>query len=320
MNIDFDSFFRNRIEAMLIKASWVGAIQSMLGLVATSQVWNGRAEWYLWLNDAPGVYALSFNAGQRIHQRDRRLHEGFFTIKCYPYRSHGDFTNYSPEERRLIESDWFDTTNTPCFEAQDQISDPLFSIGGLSMVIDPHGDIALMTFESLDTLKLHQGGRCAMDVGQNNGATPDSLIRNVAGWKTGIRLFDCLVGLYANDCRQPPVFAGMTCRPGFESILHSDSVVDCRPSRDCRHMSVSVGFDRSSETADTVAPLWRNRLASDEKILTAIRLPTTAAALSGRRFSDEISLNPLWWEIPHSNYRSELNTACGCAGGHCHHG
>jgi hypothetical protein len=129
-----------------------------------------------------------------------------------------------------------------------------------------------------------------------------------------------LVGLHANDCKRPPVFAGITSRPGFESILHSDTAVDCRPSRDCRHMSFSVGFDAPSNSVFVIDTLWRTRLASDEKILAATPLPATACALNGRHFHEDAALNPLWWEIPHSTFRSELNSACGCADGHCHHG
>lgn len=316
MNIDFDSFFRNRIEAMLIKASWVGAIQSMLGLKATSQVWNGRAEWYLWLDRAPGVYALSFIDGQDVHLAGRRFHEGIFTVKCYPYRSHGTFADYSPEERRLIESDWFDATNTPCFEAQREIPDQLFAIGGFSMVIDPHGELALMTFESLDALKLHQGQ--APSPGADEAAAT-SLIRNVAGWRTGSLLFDCLVGLYANGCKQPPIFAGATCGAGFESILQADAVVDCRPSEACRRMGLSIGFDLPGDAARAIESLWRTRLEPEETILAAAWLPATACRLPDYRFPQDVTVNPLWWEIAHSNFKSELNSACGCADGHCHH-
>jgi hypothetical protein len=316
MNIDFDSFFRNRVEAMLIKASWVGAVQSMLGLKAISQVWNGRAEWYLWLEQAPGVYALSFIDGQDVHLAGRRFHEGFFAIKCFPYRSHDDFADYAPEERRLIESDWFDTTNTPRFEAQRQIPDSLFCIGGFSMVIDPHGDLALMTFESLDALKLHQLRETSGDEAET--AAP-FLIRNVAGWKTGALLFDCLVGLHANSCKQPPIFAGATCSHGFESILSPEPIVDCRPSQECRRMSLSIGFDLPADASNAIDALWRMRLDPTETILAATLLPETASARTDCLFPKDLAINPLWWDIAHSNFRSELNTACGCADGHCHH-
>jgi len=317
MTIDFDGFFRNRIETLLIKASWVNAIQSMTGLKATSQVWNGRAEWYLWLDRAPGVYALAFMDGEDVYLGERCFHEGLFTVKCYPYRNHAAFTHYSSDERRLIESDWFDATNTPCFEALAQIPDSLFSIGSFSLTIDPHGSLALMTFESLDTLKLRQ-----LPIASPNGEhlQSPSPMRNVPGWATGSMLFDCLVGLYANDCKQPPLFVGATCSPGFESVLQSDASVTCRPCRECRSLSLGIGFDRSDGASGAIEALWRQRLEPEEEILTATRLPATACALPGCCFSQDLAINPVWWEIAASDFKSELNTACGCADGHCHHG
>ena len=315
MTIDFDSCFRNRIEAMLIKASWVGALRSMLGLRATSQVWNGRAEWYLWIDRAPGVYALSFIDGDTFHLGGRRLHEGFFTIKCYPYRTHSDFANFSADERRLVESDWFDATNTPRFEALAQIPDSLFCIGGFSLVIDPHGSLALMTVESLDELRLHQPC-CTLPEGHGPAAT--TLIRKVSGWTTGALLFDCLVGLYANFLKQPPLFAGATCSPGFESILGADATAACRPSRNNHRRSLSIGFDLPDEAVGGIEALWRDRLEPGEKILTAVRLPATARALRHGRLVRGLALNPVWWEIAGADFTSELNTACGCAHDHCH--
>ena len=317
MTIDFDSFFRNRIEAMLIKASWVGALRSMLGLKATSQVWNGRAEWYLWIDRAPGVYALSFIDGEEVHLGGRRFHEGFFTIKCYPYRTHSDFANFSPDERRLVESQWFDTTNTPRFEALAQIPDSLFCIGGFSLLIDPHGSLALITVESLDELRLHQGRGASSE---GTGLASTTLIRKVSGWTTGVRLFDCLVGLYANFIKQPPLFAGATCSQGFESIIRSDATAVCRPSRKNRRRSLSIGFDRPDDPTGGISALWRSRLEPEEKILTVVRLPATARALPDCRLAQGLALNPVWWEIASTDFKSELNTACGCAHGHCHEG
>jgi hypothetical protein len=131
--------------------------------------------------------------------------------------------------------------------------------------------------------------------------------------------FNCLVGLHANGCKRPPIFAGATCSTGFESILLADAAVDCRPSQDCRRMSLSIGFDLPPDPASVIEPLWRMRLEPEETILAATLLPETASALTDCLFPKDMAINPLWWDIAHSNFRSELNTACGCADGHCHH-
>ena len=64
--MDFDSFFRNKVESMLITASWVGQVQKMLGLAGVNQVWGDRPEWYIWIDGAAGVYALVFEEGETI--------------------------------------------------------------------------------------------------------------------------------------------------------------------------------------------------------------------------------------------------------------
>jgi hypothetical protein len=52
--MDLDSFFRNKVESLLITASWVEQVQQMLDLKGVSQVWGDRPEWYVWVEDAPG--------------------------------------------------------------------------------------------------------------------------------------------------------------------------------------------------------------------------------------------------------------------------
>jgi hypothetical protein len=317
MNIDFDSFFRNRIEALLIQASWVGAIQSLLGLRATSQVWNGRAEWYLWLNRAPGVYALSFVDGESTRINGRPAYEGLFTVKCFPYRDHPGFADYSPNERRLVQSDRFDITNTPRFEALAKIPDSLFGIGSLSLVLDACGHLALLSYESLDALKIFQAREPSVDGRQD---VPLTVIRNVPGWASGWPLFDCMVGLYANVCKRPPVFVGVTRSPGFEYLMPPDREPTCCPSEATCHMAVSIGFDPGDGVTAALEDCWHQRLEPEEQILAAAALPSRLDGLPKMQLPESCALNPLWWTIANSNFKSELNTACGCSDGHCHHG
>ena len=84
-NMDLDSFFRNKVESMLITASWVEQVQKMLDLVGVSQVWGDRPEWYVWIDGAPGAYALVFEQSGTIATADQVLNVGQFVVKCYPY-------------------------------------------------------------------------------------------------------------------------------------------------------------------------------------------------------------------------------------------
>ena len=56
--IDYEEFFRNKIDTLLVKASWVDAVKSVTGLKAVSQIWGEKPAWYFWISNTPGVYAL----------------------------------------------------------------------------------------------------------------------------------------------------------------------------------------------------------------------------------------------------------------------
>jgi hypothetical protein len=76
MPIDFDSFFRNRVEGLLIRASWVGEVRRMLGLTGVSQVWDGQAAWYFWLQAAVGEYGVFEPGAAGGSDKRRRLPDG----------------------------------------------------------------------------------------------------------------------------------------------------------------------------------------------------------------------------------------------------
>ena len=109
-NMDFDSFFRNKVESMLITASWVEQVKKMLGLTRVSQVWGDRPEWCIWIDGAPGAYALVFEEGETIQAAEQTLALGQFAVKCYPYVGATVFDSFSPQEREMVTSDLFDHT------------------------------------------------------------------------------------------------------------------------------------------------------------------------------------------------------------------
>jgi hypothetical protein len=283
MPIDFDSYFRNRIEGLLICASWVQALRALLGLEGVSQIWNGNPAWYL-------------------------------SLKCYPCPDHPCLAGFSPEERRLVQSDRFDTTHTPHFEAADGIPETLFTVGSLELLCGADDTAALLTFQSLDTLRIVQ----------SDAATPEPpeasrLVRNVAGWALGFPLFDCLVGLYTHFTRQPPAFMGATRCRGFEYVVGADGHAACRSSRQSTQTALTIGFQASATDHDWLESLWRSRLETGEKVQTVQRLPATFHRAVGRDLPDDIRVNPLWWEIAGSDFKSELASSCGCGEAHCRH-
>jgi len=313
MHIDFDSFFRNRIESMMIRASWVAAVQSILGLKGVSQVWNGRAEWTFWLHGSPGVYALAFSEGDHFEWMGNRLCDGRFILKCYPYPGHPAFAGFSPEERSLVQSGRFDSTNTPRFEAAAEIPDALFTIGGISLLLDPEDALALLTFESLDALRTTACGTLSAGTGAGD------VIREVPGWQMGYPFFDCIVGLSSYYRREAPVFLGATRLAGFEQALAPDGSLACRHSEGIFHRRLTLGFQKERRDADRIEALWRGRLEEGEEVEETLNLPFSIEEVPASHLSDTAAPNPRWWNVAYSEFRSDLTSTCGCGDHDCGH-
>lgn len=320
MTTDFDSFFRNRIEGLLIRASWAAALRTMLGLEGVSQIWTGNAAWYLWLHGAPGVYALVFSEGDAFTFASRRLCEGQFALKCYPYPDHPGFEGFSAEERRLIQSQDFDATHTPQFEVAADIPESLFVVGSLSLICDPEENLALLTYQSLDNLRINPGARMPADFNaKHEGGAANRPLRDVAGWSLGSPLFDCLVGLYAYSRSAPPDFIGISRSQGFEYTVFADGRFESHPSRRTTQTSLTIGFHSANQDTGQIEGLWRSRLDEDETVLAAEKLPVSVEEAAAVHWPNPIVLNSRWWEIAGADFKSELASTCGCGEPCCRH-
>ncbi len=265
MTIDFETYFRNRIENMLIRASWVSDIRRMLGLQGISQIWSSNPQWYFWLQDAPGTYCLSFMEGDVVHADGNDLYEGRFALKCYPHVDTAGYAGYAAEERLLRWSDHFDSTGTPCFESAATLSNSLFVIGSITFLSDPQGSFALLTFESLDALKMLK-----IEASQCGSHFCTSITRNVPGWEHGSPLFDCLVGLYAYCFHQAPIFMGATSSRGFKFIVFPDRSGEYRADAETTRLALTIGFGAPEGKAYARAEaLWKMNLEPGEEIADA---------------------------------------------------
>jgi hypothetical protein len=307
--MDLDSFFRNKVESMLITASWVEQVQKMLNLAGISQVWGNRPEWYVWIDGAPGVYALVFERGGTIAGPDKILYAGHFAVKCYPDVTAGVFETFSPREREMVASDLFDHTHTPRFESHEEIPEAFFTVGSISFALDAAETVSLLTFDSLDFLRW---AILPPETGSTNHQPEKCLLRNIPGWQIGYPLFDRLVSLYAFYSKQPPAFIGATRSPGFECIIDASQTPENRICADTRQWSTSVLFVDSGDGSAWVDAVWRAQLDPEEKIVFEYACPPSA----GNHFVDcemsPVTINSLWWDLAHADLKSELASTCGC--------
>jgi len=313
--MDFDSFFRNKVESMLITASWVEQVQKMLDLTGVSQVWGDRPEWYIWINGAPGVHVLVFEEGETIAAADQTLNVGLFAIKCYPYVTASVFEAFSPQEREIINSDLFDHTHTPRLEARQDIPESLFAVGSMSFILDANETVAMLAFDSLDLLRW---SILNTKNGQKNRPRNESVIRNIPAWQIGYPLFDRLISLYAFYSKQSPAFIGASQSPGFECIIDTHQTPESRVCDDAQQGSASVLFVNSAETDAWVDTIWRAHLSPEEKIVFEHACSHSACNHTADNGFPPVDINSLWWDLAHADLKSELASTCGCED-HEHH-
>lgn len=307
--MDLEGFFRNKVESLLITASWVEQVQEMLQLAGVSQVWGERPEWYIWIDDAPGVYALVFEDGESIQTIDKTLYLGQFTAKCYPYDSAGVFKAFSAQEQESVKSDLFDHTHTPQLESRRKIPEAFFAVGSISFVLDAAESVALLSFDSLNFLRW---SALSAETNSGNYLPAKSHIRNVPGWQIGYALFDRLVSLYAFYSKQPPAFVGATRSPGFETIIDAHQTPTSRVCPDIQQRSTSVLFVNSSDTEAWVDTIWRSQREPEEQIIFEYDWKCSACNHSIESELPPIGGNSLWWHLAHADLKSELASTCGC--------
>lgn len=318
MTTDFDSYFRNKIECLLIKSSWVGQVQQRLALEAVSQVWSDRPEWYFWIRGAPGVYSLALADGRGLKVGNQDLSLGQFTVKCYPHPHCDAFGGFSACEQTAVMSNLFDETHTPCIETRNRIPDMWFTVGSVSVLMSEAQTVTLLTYDSLEKMRLSRSPEQYQRESCTRARDADNLIRNIPGWELGYTLFDCLIGLYAFYCRRAPSFVGAACSPGFECVLAPDQGIRCQSTDATRQLALSVLFVEPGRFNGQVDTFWRQRLDPGEEVAYAAECKDAALKPIEIPELSPAIVNPLWWELAAGDYKSEKTTTCGC-GTHDHH-
>jgi hypothetical protein len=308
MGFDPGAFFRNWIDTLFLKASWMDSVKQLTGIAAVSQVWGERPEWYLWIAGAAGPYNLSLHHTSAIVSDGGILQQGLFAVKCYPYRDTELFSSFSDAERQLIQSDRFDHTNTPCYEARAEIPETFFSIGTLTITANLEGSLAALTFEALDASRLFQGFHGTHERPPDDLST--QLLRNVAGWQIGYPLFDRITALHAFSARCAPSFYRLTRTPGFEHSITVDHRIEIRPSATSWLISASVLFSAEIDSAKRLSAAWLTDLESGEEVIFEKEF---AIGSESPEENQDVGVNMLWWRLANAEFKCCLASTCSCS-------
>jgi hypothetical protein len=300
---------------MLIVSSWSERFRSDIGFNGVSQIWNDRLSWYFWLANAPGVYQLEImNTDEdRDTHGDRRT--AVFKVKCYPYQERPEFQSFSFFERKLVQSKLFDQTNTPSFEHQDDISEDLFTVATIEISLDLKGQTTNFSFESMVSLRTRftqKTHHTFPTIDLERTFEKHEIDRDVPGLAMGYPLFDCLMCLYANTHKQPPLDIRCWMSPGYEALIEGDHV-HARETSDINGFKLDLLFSAKGLASHGIGGqvLEDPHGALDDLIYNR---SFTCGNYHESKSEEKlpVMLNPQWWWLSKKHYQSELSTSCGC--------
>jgi hypothetical protein len=314
-DIDTVSLFRNRINSLLTTASWVEDVKRLLGITGVSPIWDDTPAWYFWIEGAPGVYSLVLERTWTDGSHESGPFHGLFSVKCYPFQASREFATFSFFERHLIASKLFDSTNTPRFESRSSIPASLFVVGAIECVVQGEGHCCTLTLESPDLMRARYEAEALEDyplIDWSHFYRVGEVGRKIPGWDLSYILFDRLVSLWAHNVKAKPLRVVLETSPGFEYVYNVPADWRCVEADEIAVRSLEV--------------LFPEELGRDEvrKVLASVRTgPGITVLYDGNSqcactghvktgFRDGQHLNPLWWNIPEMDFKSELSSTCGC--------
>lgn len=315
--MDPEGTIQTRIGALLRNGFAADSVRALLGLTGVSEVWPEedvpwRPAWSLWQEKVAGAYRLELAASAIEDTGDGAVAVGWLTLRYYPHPAEAAALGFSAEERQLVASERFDQTCTPRRGAAAAIAAEHFSIGVIELRLAPVHEASLLSFSSLDQLRVL------------SSAPDQGPLRSVPGWRLGRPLFDALVGLEAHLFRRPPLRAVTSCRPGYLQVIAADGALGTHPSPGLRELTQQVAFapieDRGWGDAvfrEITSPPWTVLADSGT---THPPAPHCCEHDHGHHHDhdhdhhhgpDLYAPSPLWWRLASEDHPA-LQLPCGC--------
>ena len=321
IKIDFESFFRNKIDNMLVTTSWVEKVKEFIGLKAVSQVWEDKPAWYFWILQAPGAYYLQLEEAFDESWESDDLAGGIFTIKYYPFKQEKVFQSFSFEEQSFIQSNFFDHTHTPRFEHKEKIPKTLFNVATFEFRVDSQDNVALFTFEGLDSMRISYNQKTLQSypaINKEKQFKAGEKDRDVPGYELGYLLFDRLLSLYSFYSKTKPARVLLTRSPGFEYVYDSTRTFQCVDTDNLSIYMLNVLFAQNSGKKIVKGEeLIEERLKEGpHEVIFDQKYQCGHFHHSQNLIPLKTPLNEQWWSLANSDYKSELASSCGCESDH----
>jgi hypothetical protein len=314
--IDPESFFRNKVDNMLVTASWVEEVRDDLGITGVSQIWDDRPAWYFWLSRFRGAYQLQLESASD----DPYAPAGIFSLKYYPSAQERVFPAFSAEERAVVQSPLFDHTNTPRYEERGRIPESLFNVATVFFSTTADDKQACLCFQALTSMRMvykSAGVQSFSSVAQTRRFTRGETDRQVPAWELGYALFDRLAGFYTFYSKNTPVRIVLTRSPGFEYVFDGSAGFQCVDTDDIHVYSLNLFFGAGHQNGGafpgTAVADWLEEDA--QETLFDRRYGPHENPGTDRLPLPDTAVNPSWWTLARACYSSSLASTCGCEHG-----
>ncbi|MCX5816005.1 MAG: hypothetical protein NTX75_07130 [Proteobacteria bacterium] len=308
----FDSIFRIIIPS--------DSARSFFKIKGISEKLAGDPGWYLWFEDRPGAYLLELvEAGspQRFTAEEngytlKNCFSGHFQIKYFPdVCDTGLLEKFSFSEQIVRDSDFFNDTGTPTFEASLTINDTLFLVGNLDVLQSPDKEFTEFFLSAPDHwVTRHLEGFEMIDKSGSNAVimAPGETDRDTPAWELSWYLLDKLITIFCNVNKTVPVCTAIFEKEGKSFEIDGNKIVSEKPEPTIKEFGLIAALTAADKACEAVfdtdecATQLKGHDFPTEVLLAGMQkgMPTT----------DRDWINSHWWHAHHIDVSLEDAVPC----------
>jgi hypothetical protein len=308
----FDSIFRIIIPS--------DSARSFFKIKGISEKLAGDPGWYLWFEDRPGAYLLELIEAenpQRFAAEEngytlKNCFSGHFQIKYFPDVCDTELLEkFSFSEQIVRNSDFFDVTGTPTFEASLTINDTLFLVGNLDVFQSPDKKFTEFFLSAPDHWVTRHLEGFEM-IGKNGSnvviLAPGEIDREAPAWELSWYLLDKLITIFCNVNKTVPVCTATFEKEGKSFEIDRNKIVSEKPEPNIKEFSLIAAFMAAEKACEAVFDIdgcvaqLKGHDFLTEALLTGMQ--------KGMPTMNKDWINSRWWHAHHIDVSLEDTVPC----------
>jgi hypothetical protein len=315
ISIKVSSIIRERLDSLLITASWFPDLKNVIGLQGVSPVWQDNPAYYLWLKGVPCVFQLECDEAHYESGHDEKLICSVFSVRSFPFRNTELLPGFSASEREILNSPVFDGSNTPSFDHLQDLDKNLFLVSRIEWICPESASWNMFSMNALD-LSVIRRGSIPTDPLNLSFEPFSDVLRRVPSWEISLPIFDVLNTLHVFYSRQKLRNLRVVSRNGLEYVISPDGKAELVENRVIKDLEVETLFmDERLFEKERPKNLPGKRLETDPGEIILDRIFEWTDRLDGG-FILEGSKNEIgrkWWAIGETHFDAPVSSLCGCS-------